>query len=161
MAFRNAVCELVGFLLGRHLIHVGYTAQGMGAHPMRGIALSRALTEAAQSRLTYIAGSRDDVFRDMYARLRDPEVKRRILAERDPATLSFLLQIPNRVFPIGNPPQYEPAYEDSIEAIARREGRDPEELLYEDMLGQDGRELLFRDVRPPGEDPLFRVDMRV
>jgi ribosomal protein S12 methylthiotransferase accessory factor len=32
--------------------HVGYAAQGMGAHPMRGIALSRALTEAAQSRLT-------------------------------------------------------------------------------------------------------------
>jgi N-acyl-D-aspartate/D-glutamate deacylase len=82
-------------------------------------------------------------FEERIARLRDPEVKRRILAERNPATLSFLLQIPNRVFPIGNPPQYEPAYEDSIEAIARREGRDPEELLYERMLGQDGRELLF------------------
>src|SRR5258708_26212360 len=36
-------------------------APGMGCHPVREIALLRALTEAAQSRLTAIAGSRDDV----------------------------------------------------------------------------------------------------
>ena len=34
---------------------------GMGCHPCRGVALSRALTEAAQSRLTLITGSREDV----------------------------------------------------------------------------------------------------
>ena len=34
---------------------------GMGCHPAREIALSRALTEAAQSRLTLIAGARDDM----------------------------------------------------------------------------------------------------
>lgn len=34
---------------------------GSGCHLSREIALSRALTEAAQSRLTYIAGSRDDI----------------------------------------------------------------------------------------------------
>jgi ribosomal protein S12 methylthiotransferase accessory factor len=33
----------------------------MGCHPAREVALLRALTEAAQSRLTLIAGSRDDV----------------------------------------------------------------------------------------------------
>jgi YcaO-like protein with predicted kinase domain len=65
-------------------LHVGYTAQGMGAHPARGVALLRALTEAAQSRLTYIAGSRDDVFRDMYTRLRDPERSRRRRRELRP-----------------------------------------------------------------------------
>jgi ribosomal protein S12 methylthiotransferase accessory factor len=43
-----------------------YAAMGMGCHPTAGIALLRALTEAAQSRLTLIAGSRDDVFRDEY-----------------------------------------------------------------------------------------------
>jgi ribosomal protein S12 methylthiotransferase accessory factor len=36
-------------------------AGGMGCHPTREVALLRALTEAAQSRLTLIAGSRDDV----------------------------------------------------------------------------------------------------
>jgi len=35
-------------------------ASGSGCHPSRSIALARALTEAAQSRLTFIAGSRDD-----------------------------------------------------------------------------------------------------
>jgi len=36
---------------------------GMGCHPSRSTALVRALTEAAQSRLTAIAGSRDDIQR--------------------------------------------------------------------------------------------------
>jgi len=39
---------------------------GSGCHLSKEIALSRALTEAAQSRLTFIAGSRDDLFPDSY-----------------------------------------------------------------------------------------------
>jgi ribosomal protein S12 methylthiotransferase accessory factor len=39
---------------------------GAGCHLSRGIALSRAITEAAQSRLTYISGSRDDLKRHAY-----------------------------------------------------------------------------------------------
>lgn len=35
-------------------------ASGHGCHPVKGVALSRAITEAVQSRLTHIAGSRDD-----------------------------------------------------------------------------------------------------
>lgn len=46
-------------------------AAGMGCHPTREIALARAITEAAQSRLTLIAGSRDDITRDEYAGTRD------------------------------------------------------------------------------------------
>jgi ribosomal protein S12 methylthiotransferase accessory factor len=41
-------------------------AGGFGCHADRGVALSRAVHEAAQSRLTYIAGSRDDVRREEY-----------------------------------------------------------------------------------------------
>jgi YcaO-like protein with predicted kinase domain len=37
-----------------------------GCHPARGIALLRALTEAAQARTTYIAGSRDDFWAEDY-----------------------------------------------------------------------------------------------
>lgn len=48
-------------------------AAGMGAHHDRGIALLRALTEAAQSRLTTIAGSRDDQPRPAYDASHDPE----------------------------------------------------------------------------------------
>ena len=39
---------------------------GMGCHPARHIALLRALTEAAQSRLTVISGARDDAPRQEY-----------------------------------------------------------------------------------------------
>ncbi|MGI9435157.1 MAG: YcaO-like family protein [Geminicoccaceae bacterium] len=39
---------------------------GAGCHPVREVALSRALTEAAQERLTLITGSRDDLDRDDY-----------------------------------------------------------------------------------------------
>jgi YcaO-like protein with predicted kinase domain len=39
---------------------------GAGCHPDRVIALTRALTEAAQSRLTYIAGIRDDLLPSEY-----------------------------------------------------------------------------------------------
>jgi len=53
--------------LGLHLFHaVGRSATapflyaGFGSHPDHRVALARAVTEAAQSRLTAIAGSRDD-----------------------------------------------------------------------------------------------------
>jgi YcaO-like protein with predicted kinase domain len=49
-------------------------ALGHGAHPDPGVALCRALTEAAQSRLTYISGSRDDAGRDQYAYHQSPDV---------------------------------------------------------------------------------------
>ncbi len=46
---------------------------GAGCHPAREIALARALTEAAQARTTFIAGSRDDIGAAPYA----PDNRRR------------------------------------------------------------------------------------
>jgi ribosomal protein S12 methylthiotransferase accessory factor len=46
---------------------------GMGCHPSREVSLLRALTEAAQSRLTFISGARDDMSRGEYAEFLDPE----------------------------------------------------------------------------------------
>lgn len=48
--------------------------QGFGAHLVPEVAIMRALTEAAQTRLTYIAGGRDDFFPFDYARATDPEM---------------------------------------------------------------------------------------
>lgn len=47
---------------------------GFGCHLAPDVALSRALTEAVQTRLTYISGSRDDFMRHDYQRNRDPEL---------------------------------------------------------------------------------------
>jgi ribosomal protein S12 methylthiotransferase accessory factor len=54
---------------------VGATA-GMGCHPDPIVAFLRAILEAAQSRLTVIAGSRDDVGRSAYERARSAERER-------------------------------------------------------------------------------------
>lgn len=48
--------------------------QGFGAHLLPEVAIARALTEAAQTRLTYIAGARDDFFPFDYERATDPEL---------------------------------------------------------------------------------------
>jgi len=48
-------------------------SSGMGCHPAHAVALSRALSEAAQSRLTFISGARDDMSRGEYAQFLDPE----------------------------------------------------------------------------------------
>jgi YcaO-like protein with predicted kinase domain len=45
------------------------TFRGAGCHLDRSVALTRAITEAAQSRLTYIAGSRDDLYRRKYRQM--------------------------------------------------------------------------------------------
>jgi YcaO-like protein with predicted kinase domain len=53
---------------------------GSGCHPCRSIALLRALTEAAQARLTVIAGTRDDLGVATYLRGRDAEFVSRCCA---------------------------------------------------------------------------------
>jgi ribosomal protein S12 methylthiotransferase accessory factor len=64
---------------GRGHLQLG-PLEGMGCHPRREIALARALTEAAQARVTVIAGARDDFSRSRALRSRDPE--RAAAAER-------------------------------------------------------------------------------
>jgi ribosomal protein S12 methylthiotransferase accessory factor len=48
--------------------------QGFGAHLVPEIAIARAVTEAAQTQLTYISGARDDFFPEDYRRATDPRV---------------------------------------------------------------------------------------
>jgi ribosomal protein S12 methylthiotransferase accessory factor len=63
---------------------------GAGCHLSREVALARAITEAAQTRLTYIVGSRDDLSRSAYAR-RAPDIFDTIRddLEHDVATCTF------------------------------------------------------------------------
>lgn len=62
-------------LVDRRPNHIGqfYSSHGSGTHPCAEVALLRALTEAAQTRLTYIAGARDDANRELFETARNPD----------------------------------------------------------------------------------------
>ena len=83
-------------------------------------------------------------------RLRDPEMRRKILSEQpsdaEVAKLAQFRQVVakrfDKFFVMGNPPDYEPGPEKSVAAIAQREGRTPEEVAYDYIL-EDGQYLYF------------------
>jgi ribosomal protein S12 methylthiotransferase accessory factor len=68
-----------------------YPSSGMGCHVAREVALFRALAEAAQSRLTRISSSRDDVNREEYELTRNPDLLERVRRQmqEQPATRAF------------------------------------------------------------------------
>lgn len=79
------------------------------------------------------------------AQLRRPEVRAAILSEEAPddPLLEYVSASFDRIFPMGEPPDYEPGPDQSVEAIAAREARPANEVLYDLMLAHDGRELLM------------------
>jgi N-acyl-D-aspartate/D-glutamate deacylase len=85
-------------------------------------------------------------FDERIAKLREPEVRERILGEEvqhdDPLT-AYVMSAFHKLFVLGDPPDYEPGPEKSVAAIAEREGRTPAEVLYDLMLEKDGRNMLL------------------
>ena len=78
------------------------------------------------------------------ARLRDPALRAKILAEEPHAGLAFLIAHWERLFQLGDPPDYEPDQEQSLAARAKRQGVSPQELAYDLLLEGDGHALLYR-----------------
>jgi N-acyl-D-amino-acid deacylase len=78
-------------------------------------------------------------------RLRDPQVRAALLDAPPPESgLPFILHANlHKVFPLGDPPDYEPSPDTSVDALAARQGRSPLAVAYDLMLGDDGRELLY------------------
>ncbi len=84
-------------------------------------------------------------------RLRDPETRARILAEPDSEAL--LAKLPplnraiatrfDRLFVLGDPPDYEPGPEKTIAAMARKAGQEPNAFAYDYLTADDGERMLF------------------
>ena len=102
---------------------------GSGCHTTPGIALSRALTEAAQSRLTVISGSRDDIESTAY---RD---RRRV--ERPPVSGGRQLRWTDVTAPAAGTPGH--SFEDQLARLART------------VQDHTGHPVLHVDLTPPGE----------
>jgi N-acyl-D-amino-acid deacylase len=112
-----------------------------------GFLLSHALTlNPFYSTPTYEALSKLP-FEQRIAELRKPRVRAQILSEsNDPDPKNKLgLRVRNfaDMFPLGDPPNYEPPAETSILAQSEARGVTPEELVYDLLLERDGRNILF------------------
>lgn len=79
--------------------------------------------------------------------LRQPDIRARILAETtapDPAlALSRLVRNFGSMFLLGDPPDYEQPFEQSVAARAERLGVTPEALAYDLLLEREGRNTLY------------------
>lgn len=78
--------------------------------------------------------------------MRDPDFRARILAETDTRQnhpLARRVMAFDRIFPLGNPPNYEPPRETALAQRAARENRDPAELAYDLLLENEGKNFLF------------------
>ena len=82
---------------------------------------------------------------ELVARLREPSVREAILAEHRamPVRVNAPAADPSRVFPLGSRPDYEPDPASSVAAMAARAGVPADDLLYDLLLGDDGRALLY------------------
>lgn len=84
-------------------------------------------------------------FEQRIAILRQPEFRARLIAETtDNQGMGRRVSRWDRIFPLGDPPNYEPAPETSVAAIAARQGRAPEHVAYDLLLERDGKAILYR-----------------
>jgi len=79
-------------------------------------------------------------------RMQDPNVRAKILSE-DPiagATWPLIRRLQyTHMYRFGNPPNYTPKKEESIEEMAKRKGVTPPELAYDILIEDDGRDFIL------------------
>ncbi|TKW70349.1 MAG: D-aminoacylase, partial [Bradyrhizobium icense] len=83
--------------------------------------------------------------KERLARLRQPEVRAAILSESASPTDDPLFFKPNydKIYLLGNPPDYEQPKENALGVRAKALGKQPEELAYDAMLSDEGRGMLY------------------
>ncbi len=89
-------------------------------------------------------GHRDWAFR--LEKLKDPAFRAKLLTEKSVPLGPLGDQLTSRfdlMFPIRDGQGYEPAPDESVAAIAAREGRSPQEVAYDLMMERDGEGMLY------------------
>jgi len=83
---------------------------------------------------------------EIVAKMQDPAFRAQLLSEEpetdNPVALHLLTNFA-QMFPLGDPPDYEPAPETSAAAVAERTGRSPAEVAYDWMMELDGKQFMF------------------
>ncbi len=92
------------------------------------------------------AAIKDKKLAEKVAAMRDPSFRARIMAEngaKQSHPLARRVMQFDQIYPLGNPPNYEPPRETAIAMQAERSGRDAAELAYDLLLEDEGRAFLF------------------
>jgi N-acyl-D-aspartate/D-glutamate deacylase len=80
------------------------------------------------------------------ATLSRPDVREALLAEapgtNNPIAIG-LMQRWEQIFPLGDPPDYEPPRSASVAGVAERDGSDPQAVVLDWLLERDGQAFLF------------------
>ena len=83
----------------------------------------------------------------LVAKMQDPAIKAKVLSEESlikHGPMENLDKLLGQVFPLGEVPNYEPEYKDSVAGIAEERGTDPMEVMYDLLVANDGKELFYQ-----------------
>jgi N-acyl-D-amino-acid deacylase len=87
---------------------------------------------------------------DKLARLRDPAVRAQLTdmnflqgAAKHDQRLAYLTQSFHKMYALGTQPNYEPAQENSVASIAKRDGLSPLEVAYDMLMANDGKGIVY------------------
>jgi N-acyl-D-aspartate/D-glutamate deacylase len=84
-------------------------------------------------------------FEQRIAILRQPAFRARLIAETsDSQGMARRVSKWDRIFPLGDPPDYEPPPKASVAAMAARQGRSPDDVAYDLLLERGGKAILYR-----------------
>ncbi|HUJ03693.1 MAG TPA: amidohydrolase family protein [Rhizomicrobium sp.] len=92
------------------------------------------------------AAIKDKSLAEKVTAMRDPAFRARIMAENDAKQthpLARRVMAFDQIYPLGDPPNYEPPRQTAISVQAARMGSDPAEIAYDMLLEDEGRAFLF------------------
>jgi len=84
---------------------------------------------------------------ELVNRLLDPEIKKKILSEETTIKNELMQDLPSlmgQVFPLGENPNYEPEFKDSVAGIAQKQNTDVMEVMYDLLAQGEGKELFYQ-----------------
>ncbi|MET0362150.1 MAG: amidohydrolase family protein, partial [Sphingobium sp.] len=117
----------------------GLTIKGQVLGRPTGLLLGHELTQSPFSASNTYRALGALTFAAKIAELRKPDVRAAIIAEAQASNGRSL----SHMFELGEEVDYEPSLDDNIEAKALRAGVSPYEYVYDYLLEEDGRKILF------------------
>jgi len=92
------------------------------------------------------AAIKNKTLAEKVAIMRDPAFRAKLLAETDARQshpLARRVMAFEHIFPLGDPPNYEPPRESAVANVAARSGRPAQDVAYDMLLEDEGRAFLF------------------